>query len=85
MLMGMRKGNQRQLEALLSYCKELALDIQYYPEHRYFTATALAGATCLCGEDAARELQKKIQCESGRYAALVCYCFDSYSTLVYSV
>lgn len=81
----MPKDNVCQLHEMLTYCEKLGVEVQFYPQHSYFTATTTADMSCAGGEDEAKDIQEQIQKESSHYSKLVCYCFDPYSTLVYTI
>ena len=74
-----------QLEAVLSVCRSMNLDIRYDPEHAHFTAMAWESGLHSCSEEQARSIQKRIKEQTAQYPNLVCYCFDPFSTLVYAV
>ena len=74
-----------QLEDLLDYCAGLGLKIRYCRKNHYFTAIAWCPDRIFPSEGEAVVLRRQIQMESARYPGLVCYCFDPFSTLVYTV
>ena len=81
----MERSKIEQLEALLSFCSSLELDVRYHPDEHYFTAIAWCPDCIFPPEEDAGALQKQIQEKSSHYPGLVCYCFDPFSTLVYAV
>ena len=73
------------LKAMLGICQRLGAETRYHPEHRYFTAMVWTGWDTPCGMGEALAVQQKIQRIAAQYPAVVCYCFDPFSTLVYTV
>lgn len=76
---------QKQLETMAAICRGLGADVEYRPEYGHFTAMIWEGQTSLREEEQALYIQKQIQQETAQYPNLVCYCFDPFSTLVYTV
>lgn len=74
-----------QLMELLSICRSLGTEVNYRPEYRHFTAMIWEDQKPTVSEAAALSIQKEIQQRTAQYPGLVCYCFDPFSTLVYSV
>ena len=60
-------------------------EIRYHPEYRYFTAMVWTGWDTPYGMGEALAIQQEIQRTAAQYPAVVCYCFDPFSTLVYTV
>lgn len=69
------------LQELAAICRGMGADVRYCPEHRYLTALAWEEE----GERQARSLQQEIQRWTAAHPELVCYCFDTFSTLVYAI
>lgn len=81
----MKQDRSEQLEAVLFACRDLKLDIRYDPECGHFTAMAWEDGSRSCNEEQARSIQKTIKERTAQYPNLVCYCFDPFSTLVYTI
>lgn len=81
----MDEQKRKQLKAMLGICQGLGAETRYHPEHRYFTAMVWTGWDTPCGMGEALAVQQKIQRTAAQYPAIVCYCFDPFSTLVYTV
>ena len=79
----MDEQKTKQLKAMLGICQGLGAETRYHPEHRYFTAMVWTGWDTPCGMGEALAVQQKIQRTAAQYPAVVCYCFDPFSTLVY--
>lgn len=79
----MDEQKTKQLKAMLGICQRLGAETRYHPEHRYFTAMVWTGWDTPCGMGEALAVQQKIQRIAAQYPAVVCYCFDPFSTLVY--
>lgn len=71
----------QQLQEILDICKALGADVRYDPEYGHLTALAWESE----GEQRARFIQQQIQRQTAKYPGLVCYCFDPFSTLVYTI
>lgn len=74
-----------RLHAILTACRGLGAEVDRCRERGYFTATVwedsgLSGAT-----SRTRAVQKQIQEKTAQYPGHVCCCFDSFSTLAYTV
>ena len=80
----MDEQKTKQLKAMLGICQRLGAETRYHPEHRYFTAMVWTGWDTPCGMGEALAVQQKIQRIAAQYPAVVCYCFDPFSTLVYT-
>lgn len=74
-----------QLHAVLAICRDLGAEVAYCQEHSYFTAMVWEDKGFPADMSRARLIQKQIQKKTAQYPGLVCYCFDPFSTLVYSV
>lgn len=83
--MSITVDKRTQLEELFAACEGLGADLRYHPEQGHFTALVWEGWEQPYDEARALSVQKKIQEMSARYSNLVCYCFDPFSTLVYTV
>lgn len=81
----MEKQRKESLEAVLQLCGNLGAEIRYHPEYRYFTAMVWTGWDTPYGMGEALAIQQEIQRTAAQYPAVVCYCFDPFSTLVYTV
>lgn len=74
-----------QLRAMLDICRNLGAEVDYRQERGYFTAMVWEDG-CPCADiSQARSIQEQIQKETAQCPGLVCYCFDPFSTLVYTV
>lgn len=76
---------QEQLESLMELCRNLGADVEYRPEYGHFTAMIWEDQSPPCELERARSIQKQIQKKAAQYPNVVCYCFDPFSTLVYTV
>ena len=74
-----------QLEAMATACRRLGAEVEYRPEYGHFTAMIWEDQAPFCNKERALSIQKQIQQETAQYPNLVCYCFDPFSTLVYTV
>lgn len=83
--MTMSKDKLEQLEAMLATCRGLGVDVRYSPEFRHFTAMAWENWSDSDNEERARSIQETIKEQTAQYPNLVCYCFDPFSTLIYTV
>lgn len=71
-----------QITALLEQCRELPAEVQYKPEH--LSATVIVPPPWdMVAEKEAICTQNKIKEWAEQYPNVVCYCFDSFSTLLY--
>ena len=86
-MLSLRMDEQKteQLKTMLGICQELGAEIRYHPEYRYFTAMVWTGWDTPYGMGEALAVQQKIQRTAAQYPTVVCYCFDPFSTLVYTV
>ena len=71
-----------QLLALLEQCAHLNADVRPRTDKGYFTVTVPPPWNGLT-HGAAQKVQDKIKEWSRQYTGVVCYCFDSFSTLLY--
>lgn len=76
---------KEQLEKLLTTCRSLDADVRYQPDSGHFIALAWEEWDDPDMEEKARSMQAQIKQMTAHYPDLVCYCFDPYSTLVYTV
>lgn len=74
-----------QLCAMLDICRNLGAEVDYRQECGYFTAMVWEDGGLSADIGQARSIQKQIHKETAQYPGLVCYCFDPFSTLVYTV
>lgn len=79
------KEKQEQLEAMVAACGDVDAEVRYDPAHGHITIMVWEDGSDPANEQRALAIQRKIQQQSAQYPRLVCYCFDSYSTLVYAV
>ena len=76
------KDKQIQIAALYDKCCELPAQVRYQPEN--LTITVLVPPPWdAVAERQALSTQNKIKEWSEQYPNVVCYCFDSFSTLLY--
>ena len=80
--MGVKESKQSQITALLNLCMGLEADVRFAPKDNYFTV-AVPPPWNTYTQLAAMALQDKIKEWSKLYPDVVCYSFDSFSTLVY--
>ncbi len=73
--------HNQQLEQISEVCRTLGADVRYFQEYGHLVVLAWESE----GEDRALFIQHQIQQEAANNPDLVCYCFDSFSTLVYAV
>lgn len=73
---------QRQIHTLWDQCQSLEADIRFGPQRESFTVL-IPPPWNEDTESAARAIQGRIKQWSEQYPDIVCYCFDSYSTLLY--
>ena len=72
-----------KLRELSVFCRNLGAEGRYHPEYGHFTA--MLWEEDQWSEAQARSIQEEIQQLTTSYPGLVCYCFDAFSTLVYTV
>lgn len=78
-------NKETQLKTLMEKCRELNVDLRGDPQGKHFTALAWEDPSDALDEVRALLIQQKIKRMTGQYPDLVCYCFDPFSTLVYTV
>lgn len=71
----------QQLRHISDICRTMGADVRYRPEHGHMTVLAWESE----GESHALSIQRQIQRQAAKYPGLVCYCFDPFSTLVYTI
>ena len=81
-MMAAAKVRQSQLLALLRKCTQLNADIRPHIEKGYFTVTIPPPWDGPASRKA-RILQNQIKEWSKQYPDVICYCFDSFGTLIY--
>lgn len=74
-----------QLYTILTVCRNLGAEVDCREGRGYFTAMVWEDGRVSADMSRARSIQKQIQKETAQYPGLVCYCFDPFSTLVYTV
>ena len=72
----------KQLSALADQCNELPVIVRYQQDNLSVTVT-IPPPWDASTEMAALNLQETIKEWSQQYPNVVCYCFDSFSTLLY--
>lgn len=70
-----------ELQSISDICSALGADVRYDPEYRHLTVLAWEDE----GIQRARFIQQQIQQQVEGKPRLVCYCFDPFSTLIYTV
>lgn len=76
------RSKEGQITALLEQCSDLQADVYSRLENGYFTVT-VPPPWDRSSQITAQEMQNRIKEWSKRYPNVVCYCFDSFSTLLY--
>lgn len=71
----------QQLRHISDICRTMGADVRYRPEHGHMTVLAWESE----GESHALSIQRQIQRQAAKCPGLVCYCFDLFSTLVYTI
>lgn len=72
----------KQLSALADMCCELPVRVHFQQKKLSFTVT-IPPPWNAAAEIKALELQDRIKEWSKQYPNVICYCFDSFSTLLY--
>lgn len=80
----MNRTNREHLRTAMTVCRELGAEVRGQPEDNWFTAMVWDDQNSPELEERARSIQREIQRETAQYPGLVCYCFDPFSTLVYT-
>ncbi len=71
----------RQLQSISDTCNALGADVRYDPEYQHLTVLAWEHE----GAERAHFIQQQIQRQTASDPRLVCYCFDPFSTLIYTI
>ena len=74
-----------QLEEMIAVCRELGAEVEYHPEYGHFTAMVWDGWDLPHDVGMALSIQEQIYQRTAQYTSLLCYRFDTFSTLVYAV
>ena len=70
-----------QLQTISNVCNALGADVRYDPESRHLVVLAWESE----GLQRALFIQQQIQRQTANDSTLVCYCFDPFSTLIYTI
>ena len=70
----------QRLQSISDLCSVLGADARYQPEYRHLVVLAWEHE----GEQRALFIQRQIQRQEDD-PRLVCYCFDPFSTLIYTI
>lgn len=70
-----------QLQSISNICNILGADVRYSPEYRHLVVLAWEHE----GIQRALFIQQQIQQQAANDPRLVCYCFDPFSTLIYTI
>ena len=76
--MRIAEKKKSQITALYEQCSNLPADVRSCLENGYFTVT-VPPPWNMSNQKVAQEVQES----SMQYTGVVCYCFDSFSTLLY--
>lgn len=79
--MRIAEKKKSQITALYEQCSNLPADVRSCLENGYFTVT-VPPPWNMSNQKTAQEVQDKIKEWSRQYTGVVCYCFDSFSTLL---
>ena len=79
-MMGMEMNEQ--LSVLAQQCNSLPVILKFQPEQQSMTAIVPPPWDAV-SEQRARNTQETIKELSKQYPNVICYCFDSFSTLLY--
>lgn len=71
----------RQLQNISNICNTLGADVRYDPEYQHLIVLAWESE----GEQRALFIQQQIQRQTAGDPRLICYCFDPFSTLIYTI
>lgn len=80
--MRIAEKKKSHITALYEQCSNLPADVRSCLENGYFTVT-VPPPWNMSNQKTAQEVQDKIKEWSRQYTGVVCYCFDSFSTLLY--
>lgn len=72
----------KQLSALANQCNEFPVIVQFQQDQQSVTVT-IPPPWDAASEMKALEIQETIKEWSKQYPNVICYCFDSFSTLLY--
>lgn len=73
-----------ELLELMGECEKLDVEIHPCISGGYFTAMVWRGWDVPDPQHHARNIQMRIRALAEHYPQVVCYCFDEYSTLLYT-
>ena len=71
----------QQLQSISDICNALGADVRYSSEYQRLIVLAWEHE----GEQRALFIQRQIQRQTEDDPRLVCYCFDPFSTLIYTI
>ena len=71
----------QQLQSISDVCNALGADVRYSSEYQRLIVLAWEHE----GEQHALFIQQQIQRQAAKNPRLVCYCFDPFSTLIYTI
>lgn len=71
----------QRLQSISDFCSALGADARYQPEYRHLVVLAWEHE----GKQRALFIQHQIQRQTADDPRLVCYCFDPFSTLIYTI
>lgn len=71
----------QQLQSISDICNALGADVRYSSEYQRLIVLAWEHE----GEQHALFIQQQIQRQAAKNPRLVCYCFDPFSTLIYTI
>lgn len=71
----------QQLQSISDVCNALGADVRYSSEYQHLIVLAWEHE----GEQRALFIQQQIQRQAAENPRLVCYCFDPFSTLIYTI
>ena len=73
------------LEEMRRACVRLDADIRYHRAEGYFTAIVRGVQDNPEDLDKAKAVQEELKRLAGQFPGVICYCFDSFCTLLYAV
>ena len=68
---------------MVEVCAQMDAEIRVHAQRRYFTVMVWKGWARPDPNHSAEKIQAEIQALSAQYPHVVCYCYDTFSTLVY--
>ena len=74
-----------QLQEMMNTCRNLGTEVIHRSEHSHFTAMLWNDWELSRDETLALSIQNQIFERTAQYPDLVCYRFDPFSTLIYTV